>query len=263
MQESIGGEPDGEWSRVNGSDTTEQDGIVELLWGEPNRPSRGPRPSLSISAIAEATMLIADADGLAAVSMQRVAEALGVTKMALYRYVAGKAQLLAVTIEAAVGERPDLGGAGPGWRSRIEEWARLLRETWQRHPWLPDVTVGDRVMGPREVAWIECPVAVLAEAGLTGPQQMDAVLLLCAHVRNTLTASASGTQPWTPGRGSGSLRAQLVEREADYAAVLAATRSGASPDNGWRFGLDLVLDGLDVLIGEAGAGDTRAARARR
>jgi AcrR family transcriptional regulator len=232
-------------SSIVGAD---DDGIVELLWGEPNRPTRGPRPSLSIAAIAEATVAIADADGLAAVSMQRVAEALGVTKMALYRYVAGKAQLLAVTIEAAVGEPPDLAGAAPGWRPRIEEWVRLLRETWLRHPWLPNATVGDRVMGPREVAWIECPVAVLAEAGISGPEQMDAVLLLCAHVRNTLTPTVSGTQPWTPGQGSGSLREQLALRETEYAAVLAATRSGASPDNGWRFGLDLILGGLEVQM---------------
>jgi AcrR family transcriptional regulator len=231
---------------AQGRDTTEQDGIVDLLWGEPSRPSRGPRPSLSIPAIAEATVRIADVDGLAAVSMQRVAESLGVTKMALYRYVTGKAQLLAVTIEAAVGEPPELRGSA--WRPLLEEWVGLLRETWLRHPWLPDVTVGDRVMGPREVGWIERPVAVLAGAGLTGPQQMDAVLLLCAHVRNTLAPTVSGTQPWTPGHGSGSLRAQLARREAEYAAVLAATRSGGSPDHGWRFGLDVILDGLAARI---------------
>jgi AcrR family transcriptional regulator len=228
--------------------------VIELLWGAPSRPSRGPRPSLSIAAIADATVRLADADGLAAVSMQRVAEALGVTKMALYRYVAGKAQLLAVTIEAAVGDPPEL--TGTGWRPRIEEWAGLLRGTWLRHPWLPHATVGDRAMGPREVAWIECPVDVLAEAGLTGPQQMDAVLLLCAHVRNTLTGTMSGTQPWTPGRGSGSLHDQLALREADYAAVLTATRSGRSEDNGFRFGLELILDGLEVQV-------SRAARAPR
>lgn len=228
--------------------------VIELLWGAPSRPTRGPRPSLSISAIADATVRIADADGLDAVSMQRVAEAFGVTKMALYRYVSGKAQLLAVTIEAAVGDPPVLGGTG--WRPRIEEWAGLLRENWLRHPWLPQATVGDRVMGPREVAWIECPVGVLAEAGLTGPQQMDAVLLLCAHVRNTLAGTMSGTQPWTQGRGSGSLREQLALRGGDYSAVLAATGSGRSEDNGWRFGLELILDGLEVQV-------TRASRARR
>ena len=220
--------------------------VIELLWGTPSRPSRGPRPSLSIAAIADATVRIADADGLESVSMQRVAEALGVTKMALYRYVSGKAQLLAVTIEAAVGEPPVL--TGTGWRSRIEEWAGLLRENWLRHPWLPQATVGDRAMGPREVAWIECPVAVLAEAGFAGRQQMDAVLLLCAHVRNTLTPTTSGTQPWTPGSGAGSLHERLEQRNGDYAAVLAATRSGRSADNGWRFGLELILDGLEARL---------------
>jgi AcrR family transcriptional regulator len=220
--------------------------IIELLWGAPIRPSRGPRPSLSIAAIAGATVRIADGDGLESVSMQRVAEVFGVTKMALYRYLSGKAQLLAVTIEAAVGDPPVL--RGTGWRARIEEWAGLLRENWLRHPWLPQATVGDRVMGPREVTWIECPVEVLAGTGLTGPQQMDAVLLLCAHVRNTLTPVVSGTQPWTPGTGSGSLREQLAQRNGDYSAVLAATRSGRSEDNGWRFGLELILDGLDVQI---------------
>jgi AcrR family transcriptional regulator len=215
----------------------------------PNRPTRGPRPSLSIAAIADATVRIADADGLESVSMQRVAESFGVTKMALYRYVSGKAQLLAVTIEAAVGDPPVLRGSG--WRPRIEEWAGLLRENWLRHPWLPQATVGDRVMGPREVSWIECPVEVLAEAGLTGPQQMDAVMLLCAHVRNTLAGTASGTQPWTPGNGSGSLHDQLALRNTDYAAVLTATRSGRSEDNGWRFGLELILDGLEVQIARA------------
>jgi hypothetical protein len=141
---------------------------------------------------------------------------------------------------------------GTGWRARLAEWAGLLRENWLRHPWLPRATVGDRVMGPREVAWIECPVQVLAEAGLGGPQQMDAVLLLCAHVRNTLTATMSGTQPWTPGKGSGSLHERLARRDSDYPAVLAATESGRSHDNGWRFGLELILDGLEVQITRAG-----------
>ena len=223
--------------------------VIELLWGAPSRPSRGPKPSLSIATIAEATARLADAEGLDAVSMQGVAERLGVTKMALYRYVSRKAQLLAVTIEAAVGDPPVL--RGTGWRPRIEEWAALLRETWLRHPWLPQATVGDRVMGPREVAWIERPVQVLSEAGLSGSQQMDAVLLLCAHVRNTLTATWSGTQPWTPGAGSGSLHEQLSRRDTDYPAVLTATRSGPSGDHGWSFGLELILDGLEAQIGKA------------
>src|SRR5919112_272562 len=69
-------------------------GLVELLWGLRQPPSRGPKPTLSVGRIVEAAVDVADAEGLAAVSMQRVADALDVTKMALYRYLAGKAELL-------------------------------------------------------------------------------------------------------------------------------------------------------------------------
>ena len=77
-------------------------------------------------------------------------------------------------------------------------------------------------------------------------------MLLCAHVRNTLTPTMSGTQPWTPGEGSGSLHEQLALRAADYSGVLAATESGWSEDHGWLFGLELILDGLEVRVSRAG-----------
>ena len=87
--------------------------------------------------------------------MQRVAEDLGFTKMSLYRHVAGKAELLGVMIDTAVGELPDLSGVPGGWRPRLEEFVRQLTAIWQQHPWIPAVTVGSRVMGPREAGWIE------------------------------------------------------------------------------------------------------------
>src|SRR3954462_8643105 len=63
----------------------EQAGTVELLWGLRERPTRGPKPALSIERIADAAVAVADAEGLAAVSMQRVASELDFTKMSLYR----------------------------------------------------------------------------------------------------------------------------------------------------------------------------------
>src|SRR6266540_3558611 len=87
----------------------ERAGSIELLWGLRTPPSRGPKPAIEI----------ADADGVAAVSMQRVASRLGFTKMALYRYVADKAELLAIMIETAAGEPPDLGSIPGGWRPKL------------------------------------------------------------------------------------------------------------------------------------------------
>ncbi len=64
--------------------------MTELLWGRQHQPSRGPKPAMTLAGIAEAAIRIADAEGLDAVSMQRVADDLPVTKMALYRYVPGQ-----------------------------------------------------------------------------------------------------------------------------------------------------------------------------
>ncbi len=114
-----------------------QAGIAELLWGMRERPARGPKPAFSIGHIARVAVDIADTDGVQAVSMQRVASELQFTKMAMYRYVSGKAELLAVMIEEAVGEPPDLRSVAGGWRPRLEEWARCMWAAWDRHPWLP------------------------------------------------------------------------------------------------------------------------------
>jgi len=85
-------------------------------------------------------------------------------------------------IDTAVGEPPDLGGVPDNWRARLEEFVRQLAEVWRQHPWIPAVTVGSRVMGPREAGWIESAVAALAETGLTGDERLAAVFLLFGHV---------------------------------------------------------------------------------
>lgn len=77
-----------------------------LLWGEQEPPSRGPKPSLTAGRIAEAAIRIADKEGLDAASLARVAKEFGVTAMALYRYVPGKAELLDLMVDLAIGPRP-------------------------------------------------------------------------------------------------------------------------------------------------------------
>ncbi|MET0234914.1 MAG: TetR/AcrR family transcriptional regulator [Kibdelosporangium sp.] len=232
----------------------DQASVVELLWGLREPPSRGPKPTLSVERIARVAMEIADTDGLAAVSMQRVAGELEFTKMALYRYVSGKSELLAVMIELAVGDPLDLSGFPGGWRPRIEEFARQLSLVWQRHSWLPWATLGDRVMGPRELGWIESAVGCLSDTGLTGTEQMDAVFVLFGHIRNTQSMSAAGTQPWDSGKNITPIMRDLLSGHSDrYPALTAATSSvngSASHDNGRAFGLERILDGMEKLISQ-------------
>lgn len=226
---------------------------TDLLWGLNDRPAKKPRPALTVPRIADAAIELADAEGMVAVSMQQVASRLDVTKMALYRHVTNKAELIAVMIETAIGEQPDLTRLLSGWRPRLERWAQLMKETWERHPWLPEATVGERMTGPREIGWTESAVAALAGTNLAGGERMDAVFLLSGHIRNTQSAATSGTQPWTTQRELRPPIAGLVRQHEDrFPALITATSDpGDSPhDNGWEFGLNRILDGIAVLIDE-------------
>ncbi len=75
------------------ADQTSSQGTTELLWGLRAAASRGPKATLTVAKIAAAGVAVADADGIEAVSMQRVAQSLDFTKMSLYRHVSGKAEL--------------------------------------------------------------------------------------------------------------------------------------------------------------------------
>lgn len=225
-------------------------GVAALLWEPQPQPKRGPRPTLTIEAIARAGIETADAEGLAAVTMQRVAESLGVTKMALYRYVPGKAELVALMIDLAIGGPP--ARAGRSWRTKLDGWARELFDRFCRHPWALEVTVGPRVMGPNELTWLEIAVAALSGTGLTGSEMLDVAVTLTGHVRNLAQQITAMPSVRTPEDAMESaLHLVLAGREDRFPALtaaLASTEVTGGRDQALDFGLDRILDGVDALI---------------
>ncbi|MBL1119657.1 TetR/AcrR family transcriptional regulator [Streptomyces sp. 110] len=221
---------------------------VRLLWGPPAKPSRGPKPALSLARIAAAGVEIADAEGLGAVSMQKVAGLLDFTKMSLYRYVPGKAELVALMVEAAVGEPPQAVD-GPGWREQLAAWAKQLARSFTEHPWLLDATVGPRVMGPKELGWLERVVTALDGHGLSGSERMDAAVLLTGHVRGIAEQARAARPGGSPETELLALLGPLVHQHADrFPALAAAMASQDGRDQALDFGLERILDGLEVLI---------------
>lgn len=224
--------------------------MTELLWGKQPLPSRGPKPAVTLTEIAEAGIRIADAEGLDAVSMQRIAGELPVTKMALYRYVPGKTELVAVMSDLAMGSppvRPDL-----PWREALHTWAIDLYDGFTQHPWLLLSTVGRRLLGPNELAWMEQGVAALTDTGLTGGEQLDSILVITSHVRNIAQQSTT-----FPGHTTGLTEedmqqslAEILTTEADrFPHLTTAMRTSAGSENqGLEFGLERILDGLELLI---------------
>jgi AcrR family transcriptional regulator len=224
--------------------------MTELLWGRQQPPSRGPKPAMTLTGIAEAAIRIADAEGLDAVSMQRVADDLPVTKMALYRYVPGKTELVAVMSDLAMGEPSE--HPGLAWREALHAWAMDLFEGFNRHPWLLLSTVGRRPVGPNEVAWIDRGVQALTDSGLNGTEQLDSILVLAGHVRTIALQTATmpgGRQGLTEESFTASF-AGILAAEADrFPSLAAALQSPSGHENqGLEFGLDRILDGLELLI---------------
>ncbi|MFI8436003.1 TetR/AcrR family transcriptional regulator C-terminal domain-containing protein [Streptomyces sp. NPDC079020] len=221
---------------------------VRLLWGPPAKPSRGPKPALSLGRIAAAGIEVADAEGLGAVSMQKVAGLLDFTKMSLYRYVPGKAQLVALMVEAAVGQPPPA-PHGLGWREQLMAWAEQLTRSFTEHPWLLDATVGPRVMGPEELGWLERVVGALDGHGLTGPERMDAAMLLAGHVRGIAEQARAALPDGSPETELLAALGPLVHQHADrFPALAAAMAPQDGRDQALDFGLERILDGLEALI---------------
>ncbi len=224
--------------------------MTELLWGKEPARSRGPKPAITLADVAEVAIRIADAEGLDAVSMQRIASELPVTKMALYRHVPGKTELVAVMSDLVMGEPPE--HPELPWREALYAWAIDLYEGFTRHPWLLRSTIGRRLLGPNELAWMERGIAALTDSGLTGGEQLDSILVITSHVRNIAQQSTTfpgHTVGLTEEEITRSLAEILTTEAARFPSLTAAMQTAAGSENqGLQFGLDRILDGLELLI---------------
>lgn len=108
---------------------------LAAAWGLRERPTKGPRPGLTLERIVDAAVALAVREGLAAVSMGRVAKELGVATMSLYRYVAAKDELYVLMLDAAVGPPGPPPPADAGWREALTAWAEAYRQALQRNRW--------------------------------------------------------------------------------------------------------------------------------
>lgn len=220
--------------------------VIELLWGAPVGPRRGPRPTLTVGDLARAGIELADREGLAAVTMQRVAEALGVTKMATYRYVPGKDELVALMVDTAIGAPPSLDDS-KGWRPTLRAWSLAMFERMRAHPWTVRATAGPRVTGPNELAWVEQALAALTGLALDGGQMMDVIVALTSQIRSLVEQSADNSEDRIAAAWSAILESR-ADRFPHVVAALASSARHNSRNQGLTFGLDRILDGVELYL---------------
>jgi AcrR family transcriptional regulator len=225
---------------------------IALAWGVASNPQRGPRRELNIEGIVEAAVKIADADGLAGVSMSSVSTALGFTTMSLYRYVSAKDDLILLMQELGIGLPPLSITDATTWREGLTRWHRAILEMYAAHPWLLDIPMDSEPSTPNNLAWLDAGLAVLSETPLDAASRVDSLLLVSGHSRYVAQIIRNQGGPPLPL----ATLAELItpEQFPNLAPVIAA--GAFSPDGGgaFEFGLLRILDGLERHIGELRAG---------
>lgn len=161
-----------------------QDTRRQSIWTRPERSARGPVPEHSRAQIASAGVALADASGLAAVTMRTVAAAIGTGPASLYRYFATRDELVEVMADQVRGE---FAYEGIGSGEPVADLLRLAgqgRAMYLRHPWLLDIPAsGHHLPGPNALAFIEHALAALEKVGLTGPAQLETIGIFSGAVR--------------------------------------------------------------------------------
>ncbi|MER7114897.1 TetR/AcrR family transcriptional regulator [Saccharomonospora azurea] len=242
-------------------------GVLARMWGREPAPRRGPKPSLDLARITKAATEIADADGLAAVSMNNVASRLGVAPMSLYRYVGSKDELLLAMLDAAAGEPPSPDGLSR--REYLARWTRANVDLFVARPWL--LSIAERPpLGPRGLLWLERLLAALDDTPLDDNEKILIGTTLSGYARNEASliitlegSSKDGTEP-SSAAAYGELMAELVDEETyPRLARISRGRVFAGGDAAWIdegdfwSSLDLLLDGIDSLIARRRGANTR------
>lgn len=236
---------------------------IELLWGVPGPPRRGPKPKLTVAEVVATAMRLADQDGLDAVTMRRVADELGVATMSLYTYVPGRAELIDLMLDAAYGE---LSAELPetGWRDALTAVARDQWRLYHRHPWLLQITTGRPPLGPHTFAKYERELSALDGLDLDD-LEIDAVVgLVTGFVHGAARGSLDAARTvrrsgLTDGEWWARSAPVLAEiPAADAANFPRASRVGSAagqayhaagdPEHHFRFGLARILDGIEQLV---------------
>jgi len=224
------------------------DDVVALLWRRAAPARRGPKPRFSVEGVAAAGVAVADAHGLDAVTMQSVAESLGTTKMALYRYVPGRVELDALMLDRALGEPPEAVGAD--WRAALTRWADHVHARALAHPWCVELVQRPHAPGPGELAWYEAGLAAVAGLPLTGAEKLDTLALLVGHVMSTVRQQPRGASPERDLAAR--LAPVLAERADEYPLTAAAFAEPSGRDDALRFGVERLVAGVAALVAERG-----------
>jgi AcrR family transcriptional regulator len=219
----------------------------------PARWTRERRTPLSADAIVRVALAIADADGVEAVSMRRVATELGVGTMTLYHHVADKDELLDLMSDAVAGELVVPGELPGHWREALRAIAHQTFDAFMRHRWLVETAGMRPVATPNQLRHIEQSIVAIHD--LDVDERTAAAMVMATddytfgYVRRRLTFGDA--QPWAGPRERARVQELLSTGEFPIlAAILAERPDLRPPEDTFDLGLEWLFDGMAATLGE-------------
>lgn len=207
-----------------------------------------PRPRrLSTEQIARVALVIADEEGLDAVTMQRVGRELGVGTMTLYGYFPSKAELLDAVIDATVQDVELPSGDGP-WRDDLRALAERALDVLSRHPSLVALRFRQPVVRPDTLAFGEAAMRILQRAGFGAAEAAQAFRLIFTFVVGYAGLSPEQSTDTDRRQAAAALAALPPERFPVLTSAAAQASQAMSGAEQFAYGLERILDGLQVRV---------------
>lgn len=216
-----------------------------------------PDPVLNRGRIVEAAIAIADDEGIDALSMRRLAGAMGVGTMSLYRHVPNKDDLLGLMNDALLGERELPAAPSDDWRADLRLVGRHRRAVALRHPWWIRIAIGRPPIGPNALRLSEFALSTLDRFGLDMTTMQALVNTVNAYVMGAVGEDLAEAEVI---RRTGVSEEQWQQSLIPWAERLVA--DGRHPmtarfiadaehwddDRSFEFGLERVLDGVAAVL---------------
>lgn len=221
-------------------------GVGTVVAARPHAPRPARRrdgPSPVRDDVVRTAIAVADAEGLATLSMRRIGAELGIPTMSLYQHVAGKDDLVVLMIDRAFGEEPLPAEPAPDWRAALETAARLEWSAFRRHPWLaPAMSLTRPQAVPSALVYTEWVLGALDRRGVDPTTAFTVHVMLFSYVRGMAINLESEAQAEAE---SGLTADEWMD--AHVGAITAIAGAGEFPHVSRMTGLDFDLD-LDALF---------------
>ncbi|WP_044966599.1 TetR/AcrR family transcriptional regulator [Sorangium cellulosum] len=246
---------------------------ASLIWERPEpalRPAPGP---LSRDRIVRAAIALADAEGLAAVSLRKIGASLDAGPMRLYGYLDTKEELLELMVDAVYGEMASAGPIPGGWREALRTIAHRTRRAAREHGWFIDLLGGRPHLGPNALAHLEASLAALS--GAPGFEDIDAVMMAVGTVNayvlgairaeaNELRAEVASGMDQTEWQRASEAYIRRMIATGRFPTLAKVVKDATHPpaDAAFDRGLDCVLDGIAARL-SCGAAAGKGPRERR